>query len=457
LPDPPDEWPVQYVLDGQQRLTSIFGVFQNKLEPNEGHESGWTDVYFDFEADADAQDSQFQCLPPDEVKDHHFPLRVLFNPANFGKEVEKLGSQDRKDTAYDLFARFSQRDIPVQAFKTDDRAGVAIVFERINRLGMELDTLQLLSAWTWSEDFDLQSKFQELAEEFEPFGFEQVGEDITLLLRCCAAVVDGDSSPKGLMSLNGKDVRDKFPEIVNGLRGAIDFVRKEFNVEQLDNLPHTSLLVPLCVFFAAPNKKSVKVKETQAAILRRWFWRAAFSARYGRVVQRNLRVDIEQMRNLRMNKKSTLDTIGVSVTPEYFTENRFNLKNVASKTFVLLLSQSKPKSLVSGNSVSIENVLAAYNRNEFHHLYPQKHLKSIGVDTAEQSFLANMCFINAIDNKILGGAAPSVYKAKMVQDGVDDVLDRAVIPKDELFADDYPNFIAKRAAMLADAAESLMA
>lgn len=75
----------------------------------------------------------------------------------------------------------------VQLVETDDRAKVAIVFERVNRLGMELDILQLLSAWTWSEAFDLQERFEEFAEELRPFGFQGVGEDSNLLLRCCAA------------------------------------------------------------------------------------------------------------------------------------------------------------------------------------------------------------------------------------------------------------------------------
>lgn len=51
LPDPEDNFPINYVLDGQQRLTSIFGTFQTDLTP-EGSER-WPTVYFDFAADVD--------------------------------------------------------------------------------------------------------------------------------------------------------------------------------------------------------------------------------------------------------------------------------------------------------------------------------------------------------------------------------------------------------------------
>jgi hypothetical protein len=456
LPKRPDDYPVDYVLDGQQRLTSIFTVFQTALEVNQDLGVDWTDIYFDFEAAGDVQESQFVALKPDEVDDErHFPLKVIFDTGNYGTAVRSL-PEERASVIDDLWTKFNQLDIPIQTFTTDDKAGVAIVFERVNRLGMELDTLQLLSAWTWSDDFDLQSRFQELADDLEPFGFQGVGEDITLLLRCCAAVVDGDASPTTLMSLNGSAVRDKFPEIVAGIKGAIDYVRDELGVVKLDNLPHSTVLVPLSVFFAAPAGKSVKVSDDQNTVLKRWFWRACFSSRYGRVVQRNLKVDVEQMMKLRDGSGSTLDQIPADIDEDFFLTNRFNLNTVASKTFVLLLAQQKPRSLVSGKRVKLSAVLSAYNRNEFHHLYPQKFLRSQAIPTSEQSHLANMCFISAIDNKILGGKAPSAYKEKLADKNLSAVLESAAVPEEELFADNCADFLMVRSTMLVDLAHELI-
>ena len=44
LPEPRKKYPVNYVLDGQQRITSLFSVFQTDLTPNSKE---WTDIYFD--------------------------------------------------------------------------------------------------------------------------------------------------------------------------------------------------------------------------------------------------------------------------------------------------------------------------------------------------------------------------------------------------------------------------
>ena len=44
LPNPKDDESINYVLDGQQRLTSIFSVFQTELEPTPDNE--WTGDIF---------------------------------------------------------------------------------------------------------------------------------------------------------------------------------------------------------------------------------------------------------------------------------------------------------------------------------------------------------------------------------------------------------------------------
>ncbi len=60
LPDAEPDYPIDYVLDGQQRLTSIFGVFQTELVPTE--DAPWTKIYFDLRAEDDLQESQFLVL-----------------------------------------------------------------------------------------------------------------------------------------------------------------------------------------------------------------------------------------------------------------------------------------------------------------------------------------------------------------------------------------------------------
>jgi len=454
LPEPVADFPISYVLDGQQRLTSIFGTFQTELQPVEGE--GWPRIYFDVTAADDLQESQFVALEDSDVDVlRHFPIATFFDTTAYRKATKQL-TDEQAEAIDSVQAIFKEAKIPTQDIVTDNRGKVAIVFERVNRLGIELDVLQLLSAWTWSEEFDLQTRFANLAEVLAPFGFGDVGDDSNLLLRCCAAVIAGDAAPNTLMSMSGTEVRDRFDEIENGIRGAIDFVRTNLGVEKLGNLPYPAVLVPLSVFFSHKDGSSRSVSDDQRAALVRWLWRSFFSRRFSAGVLRNLKRDIDEVIKLREGKPSALADIAVSLEPDFFKEKRFSVAAVDSKTFVLLLVNARPLSFISGAPVSLSRVLSAYNRSEFHHLMPQAFLSRVhSIDTAGATVLANFAMISAADNKALGGSAPSVYRTKMPDGQVGEILMHAICPE-SLFDDDFESFLDARSQMLVEAADALM-
>ena len=452
LPERDPDYPLDYVLDGQQRITAIFGVFQTEIRP--AADVPWDDIYFDLAAAEEAQESQFLALAASEVEPRrHFPLKALFLPVEYRRSTETLANADlvRID---DMQARFKEALIPYQLLSTENRTKVAIVFERINRMGVPLDTLQLMSAWTWSEEFDLQHEFEELREELEPFGFAGVGEDPNLLLRCCAAVLSGDASPDSLVRLRGAEVRQRFPEVMNGVRGAIDFLRQNLQVQSIGNLPFSTVLVPLTVFFATADAATLQVTNAQRARLVRWFWRSCFSRRYSSGVLRNLKEDIVAANALRQGEPSTLGEFPFSVTKEFFSSSAFRINSVNTKTLVLLLAQAGPLNFVSGQPVPLADVLRDYNRSEFHHMYPRAYLASLGVPEREQNAIANFCFLSAADNKTLGGVAPSMYRARMPSE-TGEILAHALSPA-SLFGDNFALFLNERAELLERAANERM-
>jgi hypothetical protein len=451
LPSAPDDYPVFYVLDGQQRITSIFGVFQGELKPNKAE--GWLNVYFDLQANSSPQDSQFTSLQDDQV-DHtrHFPLRSLFNVSEYGRLVRKLDDEtaERVDA---MRSRFQTVLIPAQVTKTEDKASVAIIFERVNRQGVELNTFQLLTAWTWSEDFQLQSAFTDLSDEIASFGFEDIGEDTNLLLRCCSAILTGDSSPTALMNLNGEEVRANFTRITNGIKYAIDYVRSHYKVAKLANLPFSTQLVPLSVFFAIEGSKEVNYTLHQSKLINRWFWRSSFSRRYSSGVIRNINTDVTAMHELRENGDSDIGDFQPNVGTQFFKWNDFGITSVNTKTFILMLAQNNPLSFQSGAPIDLHNKLKEANRTEFHHLMPRSFVKKSGQRETLVSSLANFAFLSRADNRFLGGEPPSVYRKKMPAN-LGDILERSFVPN-SLFEDDLVKFIEERAAILTQEACTL--
>ena len=332
---------------------------------------------------------------------------------------------------------------------------VAIVFERVNRLGVKLDILQLLSAWTWSEEFDLQEQFKDLSADLEPFGFGPIGDETNLLLRCCSAVIGDDASSSGLLNLNGTDVRHRFEEIRNGIHGAIDFLKNHLHIEKLGNLPYPTLLVPLTAFFGRKDGTEPSYEGTQMDELVRWFWRSCFTRRFSAGVLKKLNRDIANAKSLRDAGTKGLADIPCQITAEFFSDNIFTISTVNTSTFILLLAQQRPLSFVTGQPTTLSEALSTYNRTEFHHCFPQKYLKGQGRDQKDINRLANFAFVTRSDNNKLGGDAPSIYRSKMKASQLDQILSAAICPE-SLFDDDYNSFVNQRAELLQARAQELI-
>ncbi|MHC4545538.1 MAG: GmrSD restriction endonuclease domain-containing protein [Planctomycetota bacterium] len=452
LPEPVADYPLDYVLDGQQRITSLYSTFQRGREVPQS--SDWKDIYYDYSLPFDAQDTQFFSLLPSEVENsRHFPLRCLFDTTSYRRATAGF-DEPTADKIDKMQTVFKETRIPAQIIRPAERQTVAVIFERINRQGVPLDTLQLLSAWTWSEDFQLQTEFDELATDLEEYGIRSVDTEENILLRCCAAVLAYDPTPDKLVEIPGDEVRRRFAEVRNGLKGALDFLQMNLKVESVANLPFQTILVPLSVFFAAGDGIEIRVSEEQRKRLLRWFWRVAFARRYSSGVLRNLREDIAQVRILKAGQASKIGGFTCAVTTDFFALNNFTMSAVNTKTTILLLAQQNPRSLVSGTPVDLAPKLREFNKTEFHHLMPRAYLRTVETTKYNHNALANIAFITRAENRHLGGVAPSQYRSRLAANETE-ILEAAVCPSN-LFGDQYDAFIEERSSLLAERARRLI-
>lgn len=456
LPEPKRDYPVNYVLDGQQRLTSLFSVFQTELKATvELQDNEWLDIYFDVDANDNLQESSFLPLKPTEVDlNRHFPMNTMFDSVNYRKatsqfdtaKVEKLDKVQEK---------FKEALIPVQSLETDDRNKVAIVFERINRAGTRLDIYQLLTAWSWSEDFDLQVKFSELISEISSFGFEDLSEDQDLQLKCCSGVILGEAAPASILTMQGESVRKRFAEIETGIKGSIDFLNKELHVSSFVCMPYPSMMVALTSFFATTKAAGTPIASNQRQEIIKWFWRSLYSRRYSAAVNKHHESDIAEMRRLQETVSYKIKEFVVNIDESNFLNNQFNIASVNTKVFILMLAQFAPKSFISGANVDLNEVLKRVNRNEFHHIFPRKYLESMGVPSQKINCLANFCFISSADNQKIKDKAPAEYKKLIPSTTLSEVLEHALCPDNALDIE-FDDFLKARSELLLKKANELM-
>ena len=89
LVDNEPEYPIDYVLDGQQRITSIFGIFQTFLIAGEGENTNWTNLFFEINSE---ESVPFQYLEDftnyDRTK--FFPLKYVFDARMYRQVTRDL-------------------------------------------------------------------------------------------------------------------------------------------------------------------------------------------------------------------------------------------------------------------------------------------------------------------------------------------------------------------------------
>lgn len=451
LPEPQKDYPVNYVLDGQQRLTSLFSVFQTELEPQSDE---WVDVYFDLLAQDTIQESLFLALEPNEVdKQRHFPVKTLFDTVSYRKATNHL-PEETQERIDDLQSRFKEYLIPNEVFESDDQNKVAIVFERINRAGTDLNVFELLSAWSWSEEFDLVEKFKVLQDSIIDHGFEDLGEDRDLQLRICAGIICGETTPKRILELKGEEIRSRFNEIERGIIGALDFLNREANVKHYKMLPFPGLLVPLSAFFATEKVEGKNYSAKQKDVILRWFWRSLFSRRFSSDVNERQAADIIEMKKLSEDENHAFRQPKADIKFD-FSKSTFSAANANSRVLILLLSSITAHSFLSGAKIDPSKVLKKASKHEFHHIFPQKYLHQIGKQQNEINVLANICFLTRADNNAIRAKSPATYILSMDESKRDEYLSSAFCPLDT-FQISYEDFLKKRTELLAEQAQKLM-
>lgn len=447
LPESKRDYPVNYVLDGQQRITSLFSVFQTELTPTD---SAWVDVYFDMDAANNPQDTSFVSLDASEVDpDRHFPINTFFDTVGYRQATKGL-DDERAALVDNAQTKFKEYRLQNQTFETQDRNEVAIVFERINRAGTELDLFELLAAWSWSDNFDLIEKFRELQDKISDHGYEELTDERDLQLRTCAAVITGETSPNKILDLQGDDIRSRFVEIESGILGAIDFLKRELGVLHFKMLPFPGILVPLSTFFATSAADGVNYTDKQKEKIIRWFWRSVFTRRFSADVSERQANDIREMLALLEDEDHEFRFPSFEIKFD-FRKARFSAGNANSKATVLMLANRKPHSFLSGATIDTSKVLKKGSRHEFHHIFPRKHLEKQGYELREINSIANICFLTRSDNNTIKAKSPEVYFDDMSEANRDQYLTEALCeyPDRSLTYEDFLESRSKRLIKLA--------
>jgi hypothetical protein len=437
IPDRPDAYPVNYVLDGQQRLSTIYAVFTTQRAQGENKDENADletfSIYFDLDS------LEFRAKG-DLTADHQsFPLAVLFDTAAYVRAFGALPEKYHKDVI-ELQSRFNNYEVPIVTITKRTKSEVGTIFERINSTGTKLTTLDLMVAWTWSEDFHLLGEIKELLEVLEAKGFRDLPEKT--ILQCLSAIIKRSTSTKAILDLDPKLVHEEFEQLVSSIEKAIDFLSTQLNAHS-DFLPHVQQIIPLTFFFSRTNAPT----DQQTKWLKQWFWKTSFSRRYAAQTDEKMDADIALFEQLLAGDAEGLAKYSYSATEAQLMKQKFTRSNPIVRAFLLLLAQCKPIDLVSGCFVDLGVALSEYNSKEYHHVFPRAYLKKRDFSSEQINSLCNFVFLTADSNKKISQKAPSDYFATVVpEERRGEILESNLLPpnKDVYDKNDLHAFLTLR-------------
>lgn len=455
FPQAKEGYPVNYVLDGQQRLTSIYACLKGERIFNGVATVDYGKVFLKLDA-LDGDDEWVTTDVSGNPVDSYISIAELFEP-NYPMLQEKYGSS--------LFSKVCECSEVLKTYPipTIELAGASLseatdIFTRINTTGKRLTVFEVMSARVYRETphFDLIEKRDEQKEKWRKAGFETLPDYVTL--QAMALCLHKSCIKDAVLSLTPDEVAGKWSKIDKAFTEAIDYLRTMFGIPAADLLPYDVLIIPF-VYFMFKNKGK-KPTASQMKWLKDYFWRTALTQRFSNAVASKLTNDVAFFDAVLKGKtpnKSHLPL--VSITPKRIAaEGTFKTGSAFIKAILCLFAKCRPLSLRTNAPVLIDNSwVSKKNAKNYHHFFPRAYMK--GVETSgslrEVDHIANIIIIDSADNQYIKKDAPSKYVGRFRQDNpdLDAALKSHLIDDAEAFGidkDNYQKFFDRRVSRICE-------
>ncbi|HOD62502.1 MAG TPA: DUF262 domain-containing protein [Bacilli bacterium] len=410
LPEPNEGDFTDFVLDGQQRLTSLFATLKGlKIERVVGKIENYDEMYINLDA---AEDEEIVIINKEGFDENSLirltdliygPLTLLFK---FDEKYHtKLQDYKTRIEAYNysiILIRDAALDIATE------------IFTRINEGGKPLTVFEIMVAKTFDADrnFDLAEKYKELIERLAEQEYETISD--ATVLQTVSILLEKECTKKAILKLNRKKFIDIWDDAVDAIERAVDYFRSYYRIPVSQLLPYNTLVVPFAYFFYHHNDKPTGEKQKY---LQDFFWRVSLGTRYSSGVESKLFQDVKRIDAILKSELPRYDW-AIDTSAEFIKSNGwFSAGRSYIKSLLSIYAYHQPKSFIDGSIVHINNGwLKIANSKNYHHFFPKAYLEK-NIDWEYKNFWINHILnITIVDDYLnkreIAAKAPSSYMKK---------------------------------------------
>lgn len=447
LPPTPKGDYIHYVLDGQQRLTTLFATVRGLKVERNGRVDDFSQMYIDLDAD-DEGDLVLTDMSEKE------PLSFISVTDLLGAEFTTLARFPKKHHCkMQRYKRilegynFSVILVPEAAIDVATE-----IFTRINVTGQPLSVFEVMVAKTYSAErnFDLAERTTELLEELTEVGYGTLPDIV--VLQALSAIMVKECSKKQILKLDKERFIDTWPKALEAVKAVVDYFRSFFRIPVSQLLPYKALLVPFAYFFSRhPDRPTGDMQRCLVDL----FWRVSLGGYYSQSLESRLAQDIRRVDAILEERVPNYD-YPVDTRKKFIMENGwFNTGRSFIKAILCLLAARRPRSFLDNAEVNISNDhLKQANSRNYHHFFPRAYLKRQGEDEYWANHIGNITLVDEFLNKReIRDKKPSVYMRSFQRQNPD--LPRAVrthlidLDKFGVWDDNYERFLDQRCTAFA--------
>ncbi|MFC0532819.1 GmrSD restriction endonuclease domain-containing protein [Phytohabitans kaempferiae] len=492
--------PEQLLLDGQQRLTSLYQAVRaqrpvNTFDPRGKKLQRWylIDIEKALGDDGDREEAIIS-VPPDlklrddfgrtvtadysttelQCKNDVFPLWLAFDmPKIFEWNTQYVGGDPTRAARWNEFFQRVLNNIisytvPVIVLKkSTPKEAVCTVFEKVNTGGVPLNVFELLTATFAGDkafpDFRLNDDWHERKKRLdtkpvlrgvENTDFLQAVSLVTTYARRMDHLAQGRDAAQApgvsckrrdILRLKLADYIEYSPRVEAGLLWAAGFLAQQHVFKSAD-VPYRSQLVPLAAIKAmlGPDADT----HSWGAKLRRWYWSGVLGELYGGSTETRFARDLEQVVAWIRDSGPEPGTVSEASFQSSRLLTLRTRNSAAYKGIYALLMREGCMDWIYQQQLNIASFLEL--NVDIHHIFPKAWCDRVKVDRAKRESIVNKTALSAKTNRRIGGRSPADYVTKIEAAAgisgrdLDAILATHLVDPAALRAADFEAFFAAR-------------
>jgi len=445
---------VKLLLDGQQRMTSLYGVVRgNPPKFFDGNAQTFTGLRFHLANEV------FEFYQPVKMRDDPLWIDVteLMRKGNagLGEFVVRLG----RDPAHvekvgEFVGRLGQLlgivevDLHVEEVTGADKNldVVVDIFNRVNSGGTKLSKGDLALAKICAEWPEGREAMKAKLATWTAAGFRF---NLDWLLRSVNTVLTGEAKFSFLHNKSSEDVRDGLARATKAIDTCLNLISGRLGLDH-DQVFFGRYAVPVMVRYLDGRNGNLDERERDKLLF--WFAHAGMWGRFSGSTETFIDQDLAALGAEDGGLDKLLEQLrlwhgGLRVEPGHFTG--WSLGARFYPVLYLLTRMGEARDWGTGLPLRA-NLLGKLNRLEVHHIFPKAQLYRMGYKRPEVNALGNFCFLTKDTNLDISDTLPEDYFPEVEARHPGALASQWIPTQPELWkADRFRDFLEERKALLA--------